>query len=189
MSEPIRTTRLEVPMDANGLPVVAAIEAGEITGYVRSTRLYVPVTEDINGNKIPVVAVVGGRNTTLELFTLVEKLPATGDPNKIYFVPHPNNEGGENNQFYECIWINNAWETIGTLTADTSIDLENYYTKSEVDDLITSVVQKVAENAQRAEDFADNAYIYMNEANAAKGSIEAILDGLSTVTTELENLI
>jgi hypothetical protein len=47
-------------------------------------------------------------------------------------VPHPDNEAGDNNQFYECIWINNAWETIGTLTADNNINLDNYYTKDEI---------------------------------------------------------
>ncbi|MDR2754661.1 MAG: hypothetical protein LBC20_03050, partial [Planctomycetaceae bacterium] len=86
MSNPIRTTRLEVPVDANGIPIFAAVEAGEIKKYIRSTRLYVPVTEDINGNKIPVVAVAGGMNTTLELFTLVEALPETGEAGKIYLV-------------------------------------------------------------------------------------------------------
>jgi hypothetical protein len=60
MPDPIRTTRLDVPVDENGLPIFVAIEAGEITRYIRSTRLEVPVTEDENGNKIPVVALVGG---------------------------------------------------------------------------------------------------------------------------------
>jgi hypothetical protein len=59
MTEPIRTTRLEVPVDANGLPIFAAVEASEIKSYVRLTRLYIPVTEDMNGNKIPVVALAG----------------------------------------------------------------------------------------------------------------------------------
>lgn len=135
MPDPIRTTRLEVPVDENGLPIFAAIEAGEIKKYIRSTRLDVPVTEDINGNKIPVVAVAGGlNNATFELFTLVESLPETGDPQKIYLVPHEN-ENGENDQFYECIWINGAWETIGTVTIN---NLDNYYTKTETDNLIAA---------------------------------------------------
>jgi hypothetical protein len=149
---PIRTTRLEVPVDENGIPIFAAIEAGEVTKYIRSTRLEVPVTEDINGNKIPVVAVAGGLNTTFELFTLVEELPEVGDPQKIYLVPHPNNESGETNQFYECIYINDAWETIGTLTTDTNIDLSNYYTKDEVETLIADELGGLSEVTEELEE-------------------------------------
>jgi hypothetical protein len=66
MNQAIRTTRLEVPVDADGLPIFAVVEAGEIKTFIRSTRLDVPVTEDENGNKIPMVAVKNA-NTNINL--------------------------------------------------------------------------------------------------------------------------
>lgn len=59
-------------------------------------------------------------------FELVDVLPVTGQPNKIYLVP--NGETG-NNVKDEYIWIENKWELIG----NTDIDLSGYYTKAEVD--------------------------------------------------------
>lgn len=46
----------------------------------------------------------------------------------LYLVP--SDKPGEDNLCYEYLYINNAWEMVGT----TSVDLSNYYTKDEVDD-------------------------------------------------------
>ena len=59
----------------------------------------------------------------------VNELPATGEPGIIYLVPSANPQ--TTNAKDEYIYINNAWEQIGT----TAVDLSNYYTKSEVDNL------------------------------------------------------
>ena len=48
----------------------------------------------------------------------------------IYFVPKTTAE--QNNIYDEYIYINNAWELIGT----TEIDLTNYYTKTQTDNLL-----------------------------------------------------
>lgn len=58
----------------------------------------------------------------------VNELPATGEPNVIYLVPSTNPQ--TTNAKDEYIYINNAWEQIGS----TAVDLSNYYTKSEVDE-------------------------------------------------------
>lgn len=65
-----------------------------------------------------------------ELFIVVLSLPIIGISNKIYLVPlgSPN----PNDVYEEWIYIENQWEKLG----ETSMDLSNYYTKSEVDDLI-----------------------------------------------------
>jgi hypothetical protein len=57
----------------------------------------------------------------------VNELPATGEPGIIYLVPSANPQ--TTNAKDEYIYINNAWEQIGT----TAVDLSNYYTKSEID--------------------------------------------------------
>lgn len=63
-------------------------------------------------------------------FRKVQTLPQTGESNVIYLVPKSTSE--TDNVFDEYIWIDNDWELIGT----TEIDLSNYYTKTEVDNLI-----------------------------------------------------
>lgn len=57
---------------------------------------------------------------------IVQTLPATGEAKTIYLVPK---QGGG---YSEYLYINNAWEEIG----DTSIDLTDYYNKTETDALL-----------------------------------------------------
>lgn len=48
-------------------------------------------------------------------FEIVSTLPATGDPGTIYLISH----GGSGTDIYdEYVWVNNAWEKIGTTSAD-----------------------------------------------------------------------
>lgn len=61
---------------------------------------------------------------------VIQTLPTTGEVNTIYFVPKA---GGANPDVYdEYMYINNAWEKIGS----TEVDLSNYYNKTEVDTLL-----------------------------------------------------
>lgn len=57
----IRTTMLDIPVDADGVPVLMAVDSdSEIVDRIRSWRLYVPVVDDGSGNKIPIVRILGG---------------------------------------------------------------------------------------------------------------------------------
>ena len=60
-------------------------------------------------------------------------LPVIGEVGVLYLVP---NSGSENNNYDEYIWNVNGfkYELIGTIQSD--IDLSNYYTKVQVDELI-----------------------------------------------------
>lgn len=63
--------------------------------------------------------------------TVVETLPTEDiDTDTIYLVPTEDTE--TDNIYDEYIYVNNAWEKIGT----TEIDLTNYFTKQEVNDLL-----------------------------------------------------
>lgn len=64
--------------------------------------------------------------------TIVTELPATGQSNIIYFL-------GTQAPYTEYMWINGAWEVIGS----TSTDLSNYYTKAQVDNKISPLVTDV----------------------------------------------
>lgn len=65
----------------------------------------------------------------------------------IYLVPK---QTPETQDIYdEYIYVNNAWEHIGT----TQIDLSNYYTKTEINALLADKVDKVAGKQLSTEDF------------------------------------
>lgn len=64
--------------------------------------------------------------------TIVTELPTTGQSNIIYFL-------GTQAPYTEYMWINGAWEVIGS----TSTDLSNYYTKAQVDNKISPLVTDV----------------------------------------------
>lgn len=71
-------------------------------------------------------------------FEIVDSLPTTGESGKIYLVKH---DHGEQDQYDEYIYYNNAWEKIGS----TDIDLSNYWnmdnlvaiTNEEIDNIVT----------------------------------------------------
>lgn len=58
---------------------------------------------------------------------IVSDLPETGESNVIYLIP-----SGANNVYSQYIYTNSTWSLIGS----TEIDLSNYYTKSQVDDML-----------------------------------------------------
>ena len=60
---------------------------------------------------------------------IVATLPADPDRHTIYLLPKDVME--PTNGYIEYLYVNNKWEIIG----ETTIDLSDYYTKREVDDL------------------------------------------------------
>ena len=90
---------------------------------------------------------------SVQLFTIVDVLPAEGEKNKIYLVP------SENGMFDEYFWNdNNKWDKIGEVT----IDLSNYPNRQEVADAI-------AANSTADREYTDN---------AIKASITDVLGGV-----------
>ena len=84
-------------------------------------------------NKSEVNNLINGIHT-IE-FKVVDSLPPVGENNIIYLLP--NEEQGYQNIYNEYIWLpeSESYEQIGT----TETNLSNYYTKSEVNNLIPSV--------------------------------------------------
>jgi hypothetical protein len=79
----------------------------------------------------------------------------------IYLVPKAT--AGTNDVYDEYLYINNAWEHIGS----TEVDLSNYYTQSETDALLDDKVDKVTGKQLSTEDFT----------SALKGKLEGIEAG------------
>lgn len=73
-----------------------------------------------------------------EIFEVVSVLPATGLANKIYLVP--SSEPQTQNALDEFIWVDSAWEKIGSV----SVDLSNYFTKTEINSMLEGKVDSNA---------------------------------------------
>ena len=73
----------------------------------------------------------------IDIFVVVSALPEVGLPNKIYLVPSEDPE--LQNTLDEFIWIDNDWEMIGNV----SVDLEDYYTISEVDQIKVDIINYI----------------------------------------------
>lgn len=73
-------------------------------------------------------------------FQVVSSLPATGVKGVIYFVPNSSSTEALN-VYDEYIWVNNAFEKVGTSSA--TVDLSNYYTKAETSALVSAKNDKI----------------------------------------------
>lgn len=71
-------------------------------------------------------------NITNLHFEIVQEKPIENMQENVIYLILKNNPD-ENNTYEEWIYVNNKWELIGT----TDIDLSQYYTKNEVDNLLT----------------------------------------------------
>lgn len=82
---------------------------------------------EITANIVNKVHIAMGEYSKLQ-FKIVDELPETGEENIVYLVPSKDPSQGD--LFEEYIWINGAWEKIG------SIDLRDYYTKEQIDAML-----------------------------------------------------
>lgn len=69
---------------------------------------------------------------TFDFIKVVDALPESGLPNRIYLVP--NADAAENNLFDEYIWASGAWEFITTKMVE--VELVNYIKKQELADYV-----------------------------------------------------
>ncbi len=67
---------------------------------------------------------------SMDIFVPVDKLPATGEKNKIYLVP------AENGTFDEYYWINDKWELLGNV----ALDLSDYPTFDQMNTAINEAI-------------------------------------------------
>ena len=67
---------------------------------------------------------------SMDIFVPVDKLPTTGEKNKIYLVP------ADNGTFDEYYWINDKWELLGNV----ALDLSDYQTFDQMNAAINEAV-------------------------------------------------
>ena len=105
---------------------------------------------------------------------IVESLPTTDiSTTTIYLI----NVSGTNN-YNQWMYINNAWANIGS----TSVDLTNYYTKTQVDTLLNDKVDKISGKGLSTNDFT-NAY----KSTLDNYTVDSTLD--STSTNPIQNAV
>lgn len=134
-------------IDANGvLNALSSVSIDDTTISTTKTWSSNKISGELSGKQDTLTA---GQNIVITNNTIsavidagfqvevVQTLPTTGEENTIYFVPK---EGGANPDVYdEYMYINGAWEKIGS----TEVDLSNYYNKTEVDGLLASKQDKL----------------------------------------------
>ena len=82
-------------------------------------------------------------NLSFDLCRVVSELPINNiEDNRLYLVP--NNSSNEGNKYDIYLHVNDDWERIDTVEINLTDyvledDLDNYYTKSEVDSLIGNI--------------------------------------------------
>ena len=120
-----KVVNIEVPTKTSDL----INDSGFITNAVNDLANYYLKTETYTKQEVDdIVATV----SSLKL-EVVEQLPTHDiSTSTIYLVP--THTGEANNIYEEYIYVNNNWESIGS----TQADLTNYYTKSEVDNLLNN---------------------------------------------------
>lgn len=85
--------------------------------------------------------------SSLSIISIVDALPATGSPNKIYFVPKTSTQ--DKDLFDEYMWINDKWEWITTKQIET--DMTNFYNKIETNNLLANKVDNTAFETYKTE--------------------------------------
>lgn len=111
-----------------------------------------------------------------EIFVVVEELPETGEPNKIYLVP---NEKGELDEF--C-WVNNEWDPIGML----EFDLSQYSTTDEMNTAILAALNTAKAYANDNFLKKDNTAAYTPTQNYNPATKKYVDDSIaSNITTVL----
>ena len=85
-----------------------------------------------------------------ELFIVVSTLPTTGVVNKIFLVPSDDPESIDN--YVEWLWYDGKWERLGGFT----LDLSNYYNKTEIDGMLGSYVLQEAGKGLSTNDYTTN---------------------------------
>lgn len=116
-----KTVNIDVPTSTSDL----TNNSGFITNTVNDLSNYYLKTETYTQTEVNNLI---GQIKTISI-EVVDSLPETGESNKIYFVPK---DGTTGDIYNEYIWINNAWELIGS----TQVDLTGYATETWVNNQI-----------------------------------------------------
>lgn len=169
--------------EKNGVYVVGTVkrETGEDAIIIKISNL--TTTNSSTG----LVKVING--------TSLPETPQTGDNDKIHLLKSSDDAG---NSYDEYIYIlGTGWEKIGNISINTDVNLDNYYTKKEVDNKLSTINTNFAKLGSDVEDLESNISDISKEIGAEiealSSSLKSLEDGKvatngSNITALLENL-
>ena len=166
---------------------VAMVDANSASGYASKKESAAAIADAIVGSYQYPLRITGTTAKTIagainELKQLVDLLPQFAievvqtlpvsdiSETTIYLVPASDPEQG--NYYEEYIYVNNAWELVGT----TAVDLTGYYTSAQVDTLLAAK----ADSSSLATVATSGAYSDLT----GKPTIDTALDSASTNAVE-----
>ena len=166
---------------------VAIVDANSASGYASKKESAAAIADAIVGEYQYPLRITGTTAKTIagainELKNLVDLLPQFAievvqtlpvsdiSETTIYLVPAQDPEQG--NYYEEYIYVNNAWELVGT----TAVDLSGYYTSAQVDTLLAAK----ANTSSLATVATSGAYADLS----GKPTIDTALDSASTNAVE-----
>lgn len=129
-SQPETNTLLDNKADKSSIPTKLSQldnDTGFVTNAVDNLTNYYLKSETYTKTEVNDLI---GQIKTISI-QVVDTLPTTGESNIIYLVPK---EGSKDDVYNEYIWVNNAWELIGS----TQIDLTGYATEDWVNTQIAN---------------------------------------------------
>lgn len=137
------------------------------------------IKQEINNNLAEAKTYTDEEIAKFDFIKVVEPLPETGLPNKIYFVPK--NDTQTQDLFDEYVWINDKWEWI--TTKQLEVDLTNYVTKEEGKGLSTNDYT----SADKEKLAGIEAGAQVNKVNSVNGETGDVNITIPTKTSELTN--
>ena len=170
-----KAVNIEVPTKTSNLEN----DSGFITNTVDNLTNYYLKSETYTQSEVNNLI---GQIKTISI-EVVDTLPTTGEDNKIYLVPK---EGSTGDIYNEYIWVNNAWELIGT----TQVDLTGYATEDWVNAQIKDFVNE-SQVTQIVNNSLTNYYTKTETYNKTEVnnllSSKADTSAIPTKVSELEN--
>ena len=129
-----------------------------------------------------------------QFFQLVTSLPIEGEEDVIYVIPIIDGEGKV--QLDSYIWVNDAWEHLGILDIDVDIDLSNYYTKTEVDNLliykanqvqVTALANALDELGLEVDSHESKITVLQTDVETISDQILDLVEDINILETEKQN--
>jgi hypothetical protein len=150
--------------DMVGNPVIAPVDAYESKSALPNKFL------NPDGTYSTLSQIVAEAVDT-ELFIVVDELPEEGVANKIYLLV-------QGDKLIEYIWIDNKWDPVGMV----EFDIDNYYTKSEVTQLISASLNSAKTYADGKASAAEtNAKAYADTlVGNSETTVKSYADGVGT---------
>lgn len=157
------------------------VKSGGIKSYVDDAKTNLQNAINLKQDKLTAgtgIAISSGNviSATASIsFQIVETLPASGNSYTFYLLPLQDSE--QNNVYQEYIWVNNTWELVGTTnvdlsgyvtTVDLATELANYYTQTQVNNLL---LNKVATTFLGANNYDNTATYSVNDLCVYNGKL------------------